>query len=75
MKLKDYITQFHRGCVAEFAVRTDLSTTILWQYFSGLRRPSQKTAERIEKETGGRVTVLELRGEDNRNKADGIQES
>lgn len=72
MKLKEYVLQYHKS-VTKYAAKMDLSSAIVWQYFSGTRRPSQETAERIEVESGGRVTVAELRAEDSRGKDDGIR--
>lgn len=67
MTLKDYLTKY-RISVEEFAYRICLSSSSLWHYFSGRRKPTQKTAERIEKESDGLVTVQELRGKDARKK-------
>ena len=67
MHLKEYLSKY-RISVEEFAVRSTLSASSLWHYFSGRRRPTQKTAERIEKISDGLVTVKELRGSDARKK-------
>lgn len=67
MKLKDYLEKY-RISVTEFAYRVNLSATTIWHYMSERRRPYQETAERIEKETDGLVTVKELRGTDKRGK-------
>ena len=65
MKIKEYLSEF-RMRAEQLAVMTELSVAALNHYMSGRRRPSQKTAERIERETGGRVTVMESRGKDAR---------
>ena len=63
MTFKEYLNKY-RITVEEFAVRSKLSSASIWHYFSGRRRPTQKTAERIEKMSDGLVTVMELRGKD-----------
>ncbi len=65
MKLKEYLAKY-RISVEEFSCRVDISATSIWQYFNGTRRPTQKNAERIEKESDGLVTVMDMRGEDKR---------
>lgn len=65
MTLRDYLTKY-RITVEEFAVRCKLSGASVWHYFAGRRKPTQKTAERIEKVSDGLVTVFEMRGKDAR---------
>lgn len=72
MTLEEFLKKFSISKEA-FAVRTGLTYQCLGHIIAGRRRCRQKTAERIELESGGRVTVMELRGEDKRIKSDGIQ--
>ncbi len=66
MKLKDYFTKYRIHPV-EFAVRCKISPASVYLYLRG-RKPNQKTAEAIEKESDGLVSVLELREKDKRKK-------
>lgn len=70
MDLKHYIVQYRRMSVEEFAIKLGVSSSTLWQYFSGVRRPTHKRAEKIQKLTDGLVTVKDLRGEDQKMKGD-----
>lgn len=65
MTLKEYIRNFKLP-ITGFAFRCGLSVSSLTHYMNGTRKPRQKPAEAIERESGGRVTVLELRGTDDR---------
>ena len=65
MNLKDYFDN-RMDSVEGLAYKCGLTASAMWHYLSGRRKPYQKTAERIEIETGGRVTVLEQRGKDDR---------
>ncbi len=67
MKLKEYLEKYKIKPI-EFAVQCNIAISALYFYMSGKRIPYQKTAERIEYETRGRVTVKELRGKDDREK-------
>lgn len=64
MKLEEYLSKYRINPV-EFAVRCKVSPASIYLYLKG-RKPHQKTAEAIERQSDGLVTVLELRGEDNR---------
>lgn len=66
MKLKDFLEKYRIHPV-EFAVRCGISPASVYLYLKG-RKPNQRTAEIIEKESDGVVSVLELRGKDKRNK-------
>lgn len=66
MKLKEYFDKYKINPV-EFAVRCRLSPASIYLYLKG-RQPHQKTAEIIEKESDGLVSVKELRGTDDRQK-------
>lgn len=68
MQLRDYLTKYQIS-VAEFARRTGVTDRCIWHYLAGRRKPQQDTAEKIEKETDGLCTVLELRGKDDRRMA------
>lgn len=46
----------------------DLSFHTIYAYLRNIRKPTQRTAEIIEKVTAGKVTVMELRGQDKRKK-------
>jgi len=65
MNLKDYFAKY-RVSKEEFAVRVGISFGAIANYLRGYRRPTQAIAQRIERETGGRVTVMTLRGKDDR---------
>jgi hypothetical protein len=65
MNLKDYFKN-RFDSVEGVAYKCELTASAIWHYLSGRRKPSQKTAQRIEIETGGRVTVFEQRGKDDR---------
>lgn len=65
MTIREYIKTFKQP-ITGFAFRCGLSVSSLTHYMKGTRKPRQKLAEAIERETGGRVTVLELRGKDDR---------
>lgn len=65
MILEKYLTKYRIG-VTEFAKRCDRNPSLIWHYLSGRRKPNQTTAEVIEKESDGLVTVFEQRGKDDR---------
>jgi DNA-binding transcriptional regulator YdaS (Cro superfamily) len=65
MTLKEYLKQF-KVPITKFAFHCGLSVSSLTHYMNGNRKPRQGKAEAIEKESGGRVTVKELRGTDDR---------
>lgn len=69
MKLKDYFEKYKIDPV-EFAVKCKISPASIYLYLRG-RRPHQSLAEAIEKESDGLVTVMELRGKDDRQKRKG----
>jgi ribosome-binding protein aMBF1 (putative translation factor) len=50
----------------KLAADLELNLNTIYGYMSGKWKPSQEAAERIEKYTGGRVTVMEMRGKDDR---------
>jgi len=61
MKLLEYLEKANLS-TEEFARIIGISTTGMFHYLAGRRRPSQKTAIKIEKATQGHVTVKDLRG-------------
>lgn len=65
MTLNQYLTKYRIGA-AEFARRCGVSPSLIWHYLSGRRKPNQRTAEAIEKESDGLVTVMIQRGKDDR---------
>lgn len=64
MRLKEYLSKYRINPV-EFAVRCQVSPASIYLYLKG-RKPHQKIAEKIENQSDGLVTVLELRGKDKR---------
>jgi predicted transcriptional regulator len=66
MKLRDFLEKYRIHPV-EFAVRCGISPASIYLYLKG-RKPNQRTAELIEKESDGVISVLELRGKDKRKK-------
>lgn len=67
MILKEYLQK--SGTSAErFSVRSGVPFSSLYAYMSGRRKPSQSAAEKIEKASQGKVTVMEQRGKDKRKK-------
>ncbi len=66
MQLKEYLEKYRIHPV-EFAVRCRISPASVYLYLKG-RKPNQKTAEAIEDQSDGLVTVMELRGKDKRKK-------
>ena len=67
MILKEYLQK--SGTNAEtFSVRSGVPFSSLYAYMSGRRKPSQRAAEKIEKASKGKITVMEMRGKDNRKK-------
>jgi len=64
--LKEYLTKYRINPV-EFAVRCKVSPASVYLYLKG-RKPHQKIAEMIERQSDGLVTVFELRGKDKRTK-------
>lgn len=54
----------------KIAADLELNLNTLYGYMAGRWKPSQAAAERIEKYTGGRVTVIEMRGKDDRRNID-----
>lgn len=65
LTLKEYLVNY-RTTKAELAFRCKIASRTLDSYLLGKRKPTQKNAEKIERETGGRVTVLIQRGTDDR---------
>ena len=65
MKLREYL-QKYRITRKEFSQRVGVSDASIYNYLFGRKNPTQKIAERIEKESDGLVTVFELRGKDAR---------
>lgn len=68
MKLKEFFAKY-KYSKELLAVKCQISYPAIMQYLQGKRIPRQKVAERIEKETDGLVTVLDLRGTDDRKKS------
>lgn len=68
MTLKEYLDNRFDSPMS-LAFRCELTIASIYNYLSGKRKPYQWAAERIEKETGGRVTVEELRGKDERRRS------
>lgn len=62
MLLREYLEKYQIK-PRLFAERCGISLRSVRNYMSG-GRPVRIIAERIEKETGGRVTIEELRGQD-----------
>ncbi len=67
MKLREYLNAY-KIKVAELVKRTGIGYSTIYTYLSGNKKPGQENAEILERETGGRVTVKELRGKDDRDK-------
>lgn len=67
VKLKEFLDKYKID-KTKFAAKLDTNAATIYHYMSGRNKPRQKLAERIEKETDGLVTVMELRGKDDRNK-------
>jgi transcriptional regulator with XRE-family HTH domain len=59
MTLKDYLKQSD-DTAASLASRVGISPGAVHKYAYGQREPSIATAEKIERETGGVVTIPEL---------------
>lgn len=64
MQLKDYLTKYRINCEV-FAVHAGIASATIYGILRG-RIPRQNTAEAIERESDGLVTVMELRGADAR---------
>ena len=69
MDLKQFMERYDMNADV-LAVKAGLSSSCIWKYLKG-RKPQQSSAEKIEKFTGGLVTVKELRGKDDREKRRG----
>lgn len=67
MNLKQYFDNRH-DTVIGLAYKCGISVASVYNYLAEKRTPHHTIAQRIEKETGGRVTVVELRGFDERRK-------
>ncbi len=65
MTLHEYLKKY-KVSMTVFAFRCGISVASITHYMSGTRKPRQKVAEAIERETAERVTVMELRGKDDR---------
>lgn len=65
MKLKQFIDKYKVN-TTKFAAKCDTTVAALYFYMQEKRKPRQKVAEKIEKESDGLVTVMELRGKDDR---------
>lgn len=61
MDLRTYLFN-RRMKISEFARKIDFSAVHLYRIVHGPIIPSKKLARIIERETGGQVTVEELRG-------------
>ncbi len=68
MKLNECMDKY-RITATQMGARLGLSSTTIYMYLSGRRKPTQKRAEMIEKELDGLVTVFDLRGKDARRKS------
>lgn len=64
MKLKEFLTKYRIHPV-EFAVRCKISPASIYLYLKG-QKPNQRTAEAIERESDGLVSVMEMRDKDKR---------
>lgn len=59
MKLSDYIAK--QGItLAEFGARVGVGHSAVSRYVNGKRRPNWDTLQRIEAETGGKVTAADF---------------
>lgn len=67
MTLKEYLQQTGLN-IAYLSLTSGLGYSTLYGYVAGTARPHQRNAERLEKVTGGKVTVMDLRGKDDRKK-------
>lgn len=65
MNIKQFIDKYKIN-TTKFAAKCDTTVGALYFYMQGKRKPRQKIAERIEQESDGLVTVMELRGKDDR---------
>lgn len=65
MNLKEFFDR-HNINATKFAAKCDTTVAALYFYMQDKRKPRQKIAERIEEESHGLVTVMELRGKDDR---------
>lgn len=65
MKFKDFVEKY-KMTEKRFCAGTGLCHTTYWSQLAEKNRPSQRTAEKIEKFTKNLVTVKELRGCDDR---------
>jgi predicted transcriptional regulator len=65
MKLKEYV-QYFKIQPIRMAYECNMASASIYAYIEGKRKPHQKNAEKIEKNTKGLVTVMELRGQDDR---------
>ena len=62
MKLLEYLEKADLS-TEEFARIVGVSSGCMFHYLAGRRRPSNKTALKIQKMSKGAVTVKDLRGE------------
>lgn len=58
MRLKDYLDK-HGIEYGDFAERVGVERTAVWRWMKGANTPRLPTILRIQKETGGLVTVLD----------------
>ena len=67
MKLRDFLEKYKPN-MTKFAASCDTDVQSIYAYKLEKWKPKQSIAERIEKQTDGLVTVMELRGKDDRRK-------
>lgn len=67
MQLKEFIQKYKIDPVM-FGIKCGIRPSTMYNYLGGYRKPLQKKAEAIERESDGLVTVMELRGKDDRKK-------
>ena len=65
MNLKQFLDKYNINAT-KFAAKCDTTVAALYFYMQDKRKPRQKIAEKIEQESDGLVTVMELRGKDDR---------
>lgn len=65
MYLRDFVAKYNIDPV-RLALECGVCPASIYAYLAGRRVPYQKTAEKIEAVCDGLVTVLELRGRDDR---------
>jgi hypothetical protein len=65
MKLRDYIKKYKLS-VTKFAADCEVPYSTMYTYINEKAHPRQDAAERIERISDGCVTVMEVRGRDDR---------